>query len=333
MVPDCPEKRECMEEREVKKCFFIIIICAGLASARDQDGLLSTIITPNEGRPAIVVRGDTFEVDLAHKVDYIALNNRKLTVEWQKGSGSNIKAVCNIPSDFPAGAYTIEAVSGNKKDANSRSVFVLDAFPEQYTVAHISDPRNPGTLREMAATVNEARASFVLITGNLTENGSIKQFNSLLRSLKGFEAPTFLSPDKSDRTEGFYEKVFGDPIYMFKFSKDGYISIDTSRLDLNNIPDNQNGRLHMLRRAIKSCRWSTGFTSRYETSLDIRTQMALFIDNPLDFLLSGAETATQSKTPWGNTITVTTAPADMAGPNLFVVSAKGIESQPDASIQ
>ena len=83
------------------------------------------------------------------------------------------------------------------------------------------------------------------------------------------------------------------------------------------------GAEHRLRRQIRPARWSIGFTHRYDVNMNMRSQLTLFVDDPLDVLITGAATrAEQSTVPWGLTERIATVGT---GLHLIEVSERGVE--------
>lgn len=292
--------------------------------AREPDATLGLIQTPNDGMPAIVTPGGTFDATLKAQAASISLTNDsgaiELNVEWTPAPGS-MHARCTVPENTPPGPYAIQA---GTSDRTPRSVFVRQELPEYYVVAHLTDV-HIGDNRDgvpaadifgkVIAAVNASPAAFALITGDLTHNGQPEQFQQLLAGLNACTIPTFLCPGNHDRTALNYERFFGPLTYMFRFGQDGYIVFDTKDFLVADALDGQNPNLERYRRATKPCRWTVGATHRFEPGMDMRAQLILFVDDPLDHLLFGhwhqPNTDTQKTVPWGTTpITVTPAAID-----------------------
>ncbi len=323
-------------------CLLIVCMAAG-AFARNPDGTLSTIQTPNNGLPAITTAGEHFTALLREEA---ALSLRSsdgervpvaITSEPVAARHGYLEVTCKVPNDTPPGGYELVADTGGKPDINKRAVFVLKQWPEEYTVAHVTDThigsdRNPRSSVEIAADVfeevNSSDASFVLVTGDLTDNGEPREFKQFLKVLDTCRLPTFVCPGNHDRLADNYENVFGDVTYMFRFGDDGYIAFDTKDYVTADALDVQNELLQRFRRAIKPARWSIGFTHRYEPGMGIRSQIVLFVDNPLDHLVFGhwhrKNEPDESIVPWGKT-SMTATPAAINGALRYIdVTRKGI---------
>jgi len=209
------------------------------ALARGPDGTLALIQTPNNGIPVIVKPGTRFEALVTEKTTSLKLEGPKtipLDATWTPLPGGKMRATCTVPADAPIGTYALEAVAGDRTDSNSRSVFVRESFPKTYVVAHPTDThigsnRNPrksdAIFSDVITAVNGSDAAFVVITGDLTENGNADQFRSFLKALDRCRLPTYVCAGNHDRQGLNYEQFFGPDTYMFWFGEDGYISFDT----------------------------------------------------------------------------------------------------------
>lgn len=319
------------------------------AFARQPDGTLGLIRSPNNGIPAIAIPGTSFDVVLESQaaLRLVGANGPcDLVTEWKpQTAGSLCNGHCTVPPGTPPGTYAIEATAGEKTDRTERAVFVRESFPEKYVVAHLTDThlgparsqRTPSEiLLDAFKVTNGSEAAFVLITGDLTDAGDPAQFEEFLKALDTSNLPTFVTPGNHDRGGNTYARYFAPACYMFWFGKDGYLSFDTKDFDTADDLDAQNGDIEVFRRAIKSARWSVGFTHRYEPDMGMRCQIALFVDDPLDILLMGhvhhPKDDQEKRVPWGTTALMIT-PATVDGFARFIdVSAKGVAPRPPQRI-
>lgn len=321
----------------------ILAIAVGLVAAlnatgRGPDGELTLIETPNNGVPVVVKAGGTFEARLAGEAD-LALAGETgvfpLDAAFEPLPGGRQRAACRVPEDTPPGTYALEATAGGETDHNGRAVFVVAAFPETYTFAHLTDThigsnRHPRTseaiMRDMAAYLNEKAPDFVVITGDLTENGTWEQHRAFMGLIDLIEAPVFVCPGNHDRNGLNYEHAFGPVTYRFWFGEDGYLSFDSKDFRVAYGAGPQDGLLERYRREIKPARWSIGLTHRYDADMGMRCQLALFVDNPLDHLFFGhyhrANHEGEDETPWGRT-GITLTPAGIDGVVRFVQVTQG----------
>ena len=50
---------------------FVCVLLPWIAQAREPDGSLGLIVTPNDGMPALVLPGESFAAEIAGKADLI----------------------------------------------------------------------------------------------------------------------------------------------------------------------------------------------------------------------------------------------------------------------
>ena len=174
---------------------------------------------------------------------------------------------------------------------------MYDSYPEEYTFVHVSNPLTrsaanetgrAGIAEDLYERINQVNASFVIITGNLTENGTPDEFSALLATLDLFNVPTFVNPGLHDMKRSRFSDFFGDPTYVFRFALDGYLSINTAADANSPVFGQGHTRLQRLRREIKSSRWSVGFAGYAFAGGDIRSGLILFEYDALDYYVSGA---------------------------------------------
>ena len=323
----------------------VLFALAVPAAARNDQGLLDAVLTPNDGIPALVLPGGTFDVVATGEAELQLSGEQEtypLEAQWSDMPGERMKALCRVPESAAPGVYALHATAGDRTDMNLRSVFVLESFPDRYTIAHVTDThigsnRNARTsediFRDVIAAVNESGAAFALITGDLTESGDADQFARFVEILNTCTLPTFVCSGNHDRKELNYENAFGPDAYMFRFGKDGYIGFDTKDFNVADDLRAQTGDLQEFRRAIKPARWAIGFSHRYEADMGMRAQLTLYVDDPLDWFIFGhwhrENTAAEKTVPWAGTrdaTRITVTPAAINGAmRLFEIGPSGIK--------
>ncbi|MCX8065841.1 MAG: metallophosphoesterase [Candidatus Hydrogenedentes bacterium] len=315
----------------MKKIFITAIIVIfglppSLSLARNVDGTLSLIKLPNEGVPVVVAKGQDFKVLTENKGELFLVDGdgKKFPLQplWKSLSSGKWEAKVWLSEAYPPGAYSIQLIGDNGEvDTNFRSVWIFEGFYEYYTFAHISDVHiismdssndNTATFEKVINRVNSSDAQFVLITGDITHNGSIEEMKAFLKLLNKFVKPTFVCAGNHDRSSNNYELFFYTSTYAFRFSKDGYIVFDSREYRVADPWDEQDNVVYRYRRELKPSRWVFGVTHRYEYTMGMRLQLALFVDDPVDYLLYGhihrENTKEESVLPWGKT-TVFVVPA------------------------
>lgn len=305
----------------------VLLSWATGAAAREGDGALGLILSPHDGAPALVLRGGSFEAVLRERAELrLRSEGAPLALEtaWRELPGDRVGATCTVPMEAEAGVYRLEAVaeSGSGSDGTGRSVFVYEAFPEQYRIAHVGDAAVD------VAALNASGAELALFTGNLTERAEADEFRSFLKGLEGCTIPTFVSPGVHDGAGRTFERFFGPAIYAFKFGEDGFLCFDTKGSGAGDELGAEVGALQRLRRGIKASRWSIGFTHRYGPELGMRSQLVLFSDNPLDCLIVShgpLNKAGEGITGWGKTRVRGTPTGSEGALRLFEIAPSGLQ--------
>ncbi|GMV91223.1 MAG: hypothetical protein AMXMBFR82_10010 [Candidatus Hydrogenedentota bacterium] len=331
---------------EVLRVLLLVLLTTfcSVSHARDANGLLDIIITPNDGMPALLLPGETFEVVATRQAE-LSLSSESGTIsleaEWTGLPGERSKAICRVPEEVAPGGYALQAAAEGATDTNLRSVFLFDAFPDRYTVAHVTDTHvgsgrhertSEAIFQDVVNAVNESGAAFALVTGDLTENGEAAQFKSFIEILNTCTLPTFVCSGNHDRKELNYEQAFGPDTYMFWFGKDGYLGFDTKDFYVADDLRGQPADLQVYRRALKPARWAIGFSHRYEADMGMRAQLALFVDDPLDWFIFGhwhrENTEAEQTVPWAGATRptpITVTPAAINGViRLFEIGPGGI---------
>jgi len=315
-------------------------LCQGTAAARGADGTLGLIRVPNNGMPALVAPGGTFEAVLLGEAELrLAQGDREwpLTPSWTALPGGRRAAVCAVPADVLPGPCALRATADGVTDENLRSVWVFAEFPrEHYVLAHLSDTHigkeryarsSDDINRDLVAEVNRGDAALLAVTGDLTENGDPEQFRRFLAVLDTAAVPTFVCAGNHDRDADAYERFFDTSTYMFTFGRDGFLVYDTREYLVADDDGPQNGLLYRFRRALKPGRWSVGLTHRHEDGMGMRAQLLLHVDEPIDFLLQGhthTENEPGQRVPWGTTVQYIVPAAIDGHLRLFDVTEQGV---------
>ena len=332
--------------KHLENILIIFSVLYGILSlsveAREEDGRLGLIRIPNNGVPAIITQTDSFQATLAEEATLYLTNKEgswRLNAEWASLPSGLMQARCSLQQPLDCGMYTLSAEKDSMKDSNNRSVYVMESIPATYVIAHITDihigtTRHPredtAIISDVIASLNASDAVLALFTGDLTENGDPEQFQNFLALLDTCRMPTFVMPGNHDRQARHYEQFFGVLTYAFRFGKDGYLAFDTKDYLIADELGEQDGLLHYYRRQIRDTRWSIGLSHRYDLTMGIRSQLTLFVDDPLDYLLYGhyhREAGEQDGIPWGNTEIIMTPAAINGQYRLIGVDEGGLHPQ------
>ncbi|MFP4501138.1 MAG: metallophosphoesterase family protein [Candidatus Hydrogenedentota bacterium] len=328
--------------KRVMVALFVLLALAATAVARHDDGTLGLIVRPHNGLPALCTNGGAFEVTAQEQAALSLVDAQGRTTplepDWTQRPGAPWRATVPVPARMAPGVYALQAVHDAGRDQNGRAVYVFDAMPETYAIAHLTDThigssRHPRTaaaiMRDLAAAINASAAAFAVITGDVTDQGTPAQFRMFLELLDTCTLPTFVLPGNHDRNALHYERFFGPVTYHFRFGADGYLAFDTKDYFMADEMGPQDGALQRYRRDLKAVRWCVGLTHRYVQMMGMRSQLTLFADNPLDALLFGhyhdGEPPPHAQSPWDSTRMVAT-PAAVDGYVRYVdVAARGIQ--------
>ncbi|GMV98955.1 MAG: hypothetical protein AMXMBFR84_00950 [Candidatus Hydrogenedentota bacterium] len=330
----------------------VLILALPAVWARSADGLLDVVITPNNGMPALVKPGESFSITSKSEATFAIQNDLgtyPVAVEWAPLPGGRFRGTATVPDAAAPGAYAITASTGDKSDTTVRSVYVLSEFPESYSVAHVSDThvgsgRHPrpseAIVQDVFNAVNATGAAFCLVTGDVTENGEVEQYQNFVKLLDTCTLPTFVVSGNHDRKALNYENFFGPDAYYFWFGNDGYLGFDTKDFIVADDLSPQVNLLYPYRRAIKPARWAIGFSHRYEADMGMNAQLTLFVDDPLDHFFFGhwhrEARAHEKEVPWnapGGAVPYTVTPAAINGAmRVFKVDANAITPEPTQKV-
>lgn len=323
-------------------CF--AMLAAGAAQARNDEGALDLILTPNNGVPALTQAGAAIEVVLTAQAALQivgASGTFPLDAIWRDLPGGRAGAMCVVPGSAPPGVYALEARAEARTDRNARAIYIFDHFPDYYVIAHLTDTHigsnrhartSESIFSDLVHAVDDSDATFAVLTGDLTDGGEPEQFRTFLHLLDTCRIPTFVQPGNHDRTGSHYEQFFGPLTYQFRFGLDGFLGFDTKDYLMADEAGAQDADLQVFRRELKPCRWTVGLTHRYEPKMGMRSQITLFIDNPLDAVFFGhfhrENTPEEAAVPWGATHIVMT-PAGIDGYLRFIdMTVSGIRPRP-----
>jgi hypothetical protein len=294
----------------VNRFLIIILLLMSLETlAREKDGALGLIQYPHNARPALALQGATFRIELREDAAVLLRTEKisiPLAVTWTTLPGGNVSGICHVPLDAEPGPYTLEATTPTLIDQNFRSVHVYDAFPNTYRVAHIAEASSPERLKKALVTAGESGAAFALITAPIARTGTREALQSWTAVLDQSPVPAFVSPQGANPVGNPGSNFFGSAPYAFGFGADGYLAFVAVAS-----PSHIAAAEYRLRRLIRPARWSIGFTHRYDERVNMRSQLTLFVDDPLDVLVTDTSRGVPVTIPWGTTDAIVTVGDDV----------------------
>ena len=340
----------CRHVAALRRRGLMLWICfsSAMTMARHLDGTLDLIQTPHNGQPALVVPGGAFTIMATQKgpVSLVGADGTiALQPAWQAAAGERWQASCPLPPTVSPGMYALQMRGNDRTDVNLRAVYVYAQFPEFYAFGHVTDMHigsQRGGINSAArntaifSALNKTDVAFVVVTGDLTDGAGIEQFKQLLQVLDTCRHPTFVCPGNHDREGEGYERYFGPLAYCFTLGRDGYLAFDTKDYYIADEWSSQDGDLCRFRRELNPCRFTFGLTHRYDPSMGMRSQLILFVDNPLTHLFMGhthrENKPGEKRVQWGTT-PYTMTPAAISGKYRIVdVTAQGPSPRPTQSV-
>ncbi len=271
-----------------------VLLACGLSHARNPDGTLGIIIAPNEGTPAIVAPGGEFAVLLREERDLVLVSDTirlPLMLESLREFDGHVEAWYRIPIQARPGSYDIET-AGTDRDRIAGVVYVVDSDLAEYDVV-VLNPDTPARWSEQMAQQKSEQLTIALIPYPTAPSAAAR--TQLLEALTQSNTPTIVIPGIGDPHA--FEAVFGPAVYAVSVGRDAYLRFPSGRGLAG-----KEGRLHELRRSIRAARWSVGVSPASWETWDLRTQLTLLVDDPLDVHFAMGAPKTERKNPWGTTL-------------------------------
>lgn len=282
----------------------ILVMCclAGVPTA--------TVRGAEPGRPSVVVPGGVFGVSVGagETVTLVGeLERHALAVEAPAGVLPVGAGHVRVPEAVPAGRYTLLRETATEATPRAAVVHVLPVFPETYSVAvvrgDVAGEEGMSVFSEgLVSQVAASDAALVFLVGTLTADGQSASYVALDTQWSVVSAPVFYCPDAGEvaRSRAAGNPTAGD--HAFSFGKDGYMLFGAGLSHIDAGVDGRLGAIQRWRRALRASRWSVGVVGRFGLDWSIRAQLVLFVDDPLDYLVTAETLAGVGETlPWGRT--------------------------------
>lgn len=318
-----------------------IILGAWVATA---PALAESILLPRVGAPAAVVPGGILEVT-ARMEGNVSLEGAgssiALDATWSPGTSGARLGRAIIPMGTAPGRYTLQVAGATATVQRMGAVHVFAAFPEDYAIAVVrgaqpddaggSEPVIPA---DLGARLGAETVQLAILLGPFTRGGSEEEYAALEAVLLASEVPVYLCPGTTEARSPVYREHFGDEVRGVTFGRDGYLLLGAGLTAADPQSHARLGEAHRLRRAMRASRWSVGVAGAYGLDWDLRAQIALFVDDPLNYLIVGSAPAELGATvPWGKTQFTPPAGAPPGVLTVLEVTATGIRPrvQPEAT--
>lgn len=277
----------------MNRCVLALVIAFvpfGVAHARSEDGTLSMIRVPNNGQPAIVVRGESFTVRAQGQPDIFVDRDAQLielTANWRPLQAGQYEATVLVPAAFEPGLYTLVGILDEVEDTQHRALLVLRDVPVRYYAAHIA---SPGIEAEQEASLKDAFRSddalLAIVSGNLTANGEADEFRTLLDWLNTSSIATVVVPGPHDSAQAQFGNYFDPAPRVITCGRDAFLTIGETAPIVGEDALSDAGLYQSLRQMIKPARWSIGISGYAPAAFSPRMQIVLFVDTPLHALVT-----------------------------------------------
>jgi hypothetical protein len=240
---------------KIRSLFFFAIIAlaisvfGGHALARDANGRLALIRYPVSSQPEFVHAGEQLTVDLSRAAFdacpdvlqiYLVRGETRIqatsTVLIPDPATATYRFAVTVPADTAPGAYTL-AAQKCVGDTSNHAVFVMDSFPGEYTILHLTDihvgrmggaePVGAAMFERMRDKANDLKPALILITGDDSDTSAPEELKRFIDILETFDAPTFVVAGNHDRNNADADSFLGPLRYFFNFGRHFYLGFDT----------------------------------------------------------------------------------------------------------
>lgn len=271
-----------MTIRRIAASVFCLVLAASAAGG--------AIHAPRVARPAVVLPGGSFFVSLDGEAPLLLEGPggiHALSVSALQPRGVRREGMATLPGGVVPGRYDLVAQAGENRDVRRGAVYVVATMPEAYTLAVVRgldgpDGGAPELPEGLAAQLAGAGVALAVVFNAGPEGPALDD------ALLSLPVPAFLC-------------AAGDEdVFTVHFGPDGYLFLGGGLKASHGATHGRLGAAHQGRRAIRASRWSIGVTQAYGLDWDVRAQMALFVDDPLDYLIADEASAGMGGTvPWG----------------------------------
>jgi 3',5'-cyclic AMP phosphodiesterase CpdA len=216
----------------VLSCLSILIASTAQALPYTPPGdTLTVIMRPIQTVPAIVVRGDTLNIDCAASSSTTgwsaSLGYRQLSFALNIVSAQYVTSLSRwsikalIPADIPFELYDLTVAASGISDTTKHAVQVISVVDSNFYFVHVTDTHMPTHLyyyetgadtdsselvdfREVIKDVNLINPTFLVVTGDLVNEGELENFQyrryftRAQKVLTELEVPVYLTSGNHD---------------------------------------------------------------------------------------------------------------------------------------
>lgn len=300
------------------------------------------IIWPRLGYPSVNVPGGLLEAGTDTEGS-LALEQAgqliPLEAQWSAAPAGMHFGRAVLPAVIPPGRYTLQLTGPNGTTSRPGAVLILEKVPDDYAIAVVSSvasPEGAASAGDLNAALSGASVNLAILVGPFAPKGTEQEMEALEARLLALDIPAFLCPRSSDLRMPVFIEHFGDAFHGVTYGKDGYLLLGAGLFAQDPQTHGRLGEAHRLRRALRASRWSIGVAGDYGLGWDLRAQMALFVDDPLNALITASAPSEVGATvPWGKTALILPPPAPQGPISILDISANGIRPrlQPEPAVE
>ena len=203
------------------------------------------VVTPRLGIPAVVLPGETFQLELRGGLPFLAPDlvvrlvgeeTTSCAVTEVSHGGATRTLEVTVPETLAAGSYTLKVESQGLERSRPKAVHVLSVLPDEgCTIVQLADLAifgGDGSGEQLMATlveeINLIAPDLVLVTGDINYTGSWEHFDLALEFLGGFEMPvlTCIGNHEYKGLAGFLT-AFGLPRHVVDVGGRRFITLDS----------------------------------------------------------------------------------------------------------
>jgi hypothetical protein len=301
-----------------------------------------TIVWPRLGYPSVNVPGGLLEVGTDTEGSLVLEQAGQLTpldAQWSAVPAGMHFGRAVLPATISPGRYTLQLTGPNGTTSRPGAVHILEKVPEDYAIAvvrSVASPEGAIPAGDLNAALSGASVNLAVLVGPFATQGAAQEMESLEAQLLALDMPVFLCPRSSDLRVPVFIEHFGNAFHGVTFGRDGYLFLGAGLFAQDPQTHGRLGEAHRLRRALRASRWSVGVAGDYGLGWDLRSQMALFVDDPLNALITAtAPPEVGATVPWGKTALILPPPAPQGPITILDVSANGIRPrlQPELAVE
>jgi hypothetical protein len=224
--------------------------------------LFGRIYKPHSNIPAIQPAGTTLNINVktgssasgwsaSLATDYKTIFLPVVSASYNAVNGWTLQTT--IPAGTPAELYNLTVSSSLGTDTEVRAVQVVAQYGDPFYFVVLGDPQAatnvPGqpTFSQMVDEINLINPAFVLVVGDLIENGTAAEFDAYQAAINRLQVPSYAIAGNHDLADsagsmgqtqawGLWKKYFGRRYYSFDFGSYHVTGLDNAMIHIIN-PD------------------------------------------------------------------------------------------------